>query len=97
MVDRQIAHRGVRAPLVLDAMRNVPREAFLPPELREFAFTNYGVAIGLQAVGAMPERVDRLHSYFDGYRSGDEYDREAITHVMACSSHLPGYLLRGYA
>jgi hypothetical protein len=24
-------------------------------------------------------------------------DCEAITHVMACSSHLPGYLLRGYA
>jgi len=43
------------------------------------------------------DRVDSLHSYFDGYRSGDEYDREAITHVMACSSHLPGYLMRGYA
>ena len=63
----------------------------------KFAFTNYGVAIGLQAVGAMSERVDRLHSYFEGYRSGDEYDREAITHVMACGSHLPGYLLQGYA
>jgi hypothetical protein len=63
----------------------------------KFAFTNYGVAIGLQAVGAMPDRVDRLHSFFEGYRSGNEYDREAITHVMACSSHLPGYLLRGYA
>lgn len=23
-----------------------------------------------------------------------EYVREAITHVMACSSHFPGYLLR---
>jgi len=45
----------------------------------------------------MSERVDRLHSFFEGYRSGDEYDREAITHVMACSSHLPGYLLQGYA
>ena len=63
----------------------------------KFAFTNYGVAIGLQAVGAMSERVDRLHSFFEGYRSGDEYDREAITHVMACGSHLPGYLLHGYA
>mgnify|MGYP003482884010 CR=1 FL=1 len=38
MVDRQIVHRGVRAPLVLDAMRSVPREAFLPPDLREFAY-----------------------------------------------------------
>jgi protein-L-isoaspartate(D-aspartate) O-methyltransferase len=38
MVDRQIAHRGVRDPLVLDAMGNVPREAFLPPALHEFAY-----------------------------------------------------------
>ncbi|MGZ3410984.1 MAG: hypothetical protein ACXU80_11575 [Xanthobacteraceae bacterium] len=62
----------------------------------KFAFTNYGVSIGLQAVDAMPERVSRLHLYFDDYRSGDEYDREAITHVMACNSHFPGYLLRGF-
>jgi hypothetical protein len=27
------------------------------------------------------------------YRSGDEYDRAAITHVMACNSHFPGLLL----
>jgi hypothetical protein len=61
-----------------------------------FAFTNYGVSIGLQAVGAMPRRVSSLNAYFETYRSGDEYDREAITHVMACSSHFPGYLLRDH-
>ncbi|WP_051848957.1 protein-L-isoaspartate(D-aspartate) O-methyltransferase [Thiomonas sp. FB-Cd] len=38
MVQHQIAHRGVQAPLVLDAMRAVPREAFLPDELRELAY-----------------------------------------------------------
>ena len=38
MVDHQIAGRGVRSPLVLDAMRTVPREAFLPENLREFAY-----------------------------------------------------------
>ena len=65
------------------------------PEVK-FAFTNYGVAIGLQAVGANPERVQRLHEFFENYRSGDEYDRAAITHVMACSSHFPGYLIRDY-
>jgi hypothetical protein len=70
------------------------REPYLPHV--KFAFTNYGVSIGLQAVQAMPERVPRLHKFFDGYRSGDEYDREAITHVMACSSHFPGYLIRGF-
>lgn len=70
------------------------REPELPA--MKFAFTNYGVSIGLQAVDAMSERVPRLNSFFDRYRSGDEYDRDAITHVMACSSHFPGYLIRGF-
>lgn len=38
MVDRYLAHRGIRSRLVLDAMRTVPRERFLPPELEEFAY-----------------------------------------------------------
>jgi len=70
------------------------REPDLPD--MKFAFTNYGVSVGLQAVDAMGERVPRLNSFFDRYRSGDEYDRDAITHVMACSSHFPGYLIRGF-
>ena len=61
-----------------------------------FAFTNYGVSIGLQAANAMSDRIGRLHAYFEAYHSGDEYDREAITHVMACSAHFPGYLIRGF-
>jgi hypothetical protein len=55
-----------------------------------FAFTNYGVAIGLRAVGAWSARVAAVMRYFDDYRSGDEYDREAITHVMGCVARLPG-------
>jgi protein-L-isoaspartate(D-aspartate) O-methyltransferase len=38
MVRDQIAARGVRNPAVLEAMRRVPREAFLPDELGEFAY-----------------------------------------------------------
>jgi len=38
MVEHQIARRGVRSPVVLDAMRIVPREAFLPEHLWEFAY-----------------------------------------------------------
>jgi hypothetical protein len=60
----------------------------------KFAFTNYGVSIGLQAVGEMPDRVLKLNSFFETYRSGDDYDRNAITHVMACNSHFPGALVR---
>ena len=62
----------------------------------KFAFTNYGVSIGLQAVDAMPERVLKLHEFFEHYRSGDNYDYDAITHVMACSAHFPGYLINGF-
>ena len=38
MVDRHIAHRGVRSTLVLGAMAAVPRESFLPEALWEFAY-----------------------------------------------------------
>jgi protein-L-isoaspartate(D-aspartate) O-methyltransferase len=38
MVEKAIVARGVRSKLVLDAMRSVPREAFLPEQLREFAY-----------------------------------------------------------
>ncbi len=38
MVRRHITARGIHNPLVVDALRSVPREAFLPPELREFAY-----------------------------------------------------------
>jgi protein-L-isoaspartate(D-aspartate) O-methyltransferase len=38
MVRDQIAARGVRDPAVLEAMRRVQREAFLPEELAEFAY-----------------------------------------------------------
>ncbi len=38
MVEHQIAARGVRSELVLEAMRKVPREEFLPQSLREFAY-----------------------------------------------------------
>lgn len=70
------------------------REPHLPHV--KFAFTNYGVSVGLQSVDAMADRVRRLNAYFERHRSGDEYDREAITHVMACSSHFPGHLIRKF-
>ncbi|MFL6726751.1 MAG: hypothetical protein ACJ8FS_09595 [Sphingomicrobium sp.] len=54
------------------------------------AFANYGVSVGLQSQDMWPDRVAALNHYFESYRSGDEYDREAITHVMACCSHFPG-------
>lgn len=56
------------------------------------AFANYGVSIGLQSQDLWSERVNALNNYFETHPSGDEYDREAITWVMACCSHFPGAL-----
>ena len=38
MVEKAVFARGVRSELVLNAMRSVPREDFLPEQLREFAY-----------------------------------------------------------
>jgi len=38
MVERQVARRGVRDGHVMEAMREVPREAFVPEGLQEFAY-----------------------------------------------------------
>jgi protein-L-isoaspartate(D-aspartate) O-methyltransferase len=46
MVSDHIAARGVRSKLVLDAMGEVPREVFLPPHLREFAYDDTPLPIG---------------------------------------------------
>jgi hypothetical protein len=90
-----VAQRS-RALRVLDHLWVEPegyfgRDVDLPSV--KFAFTNYGVSIGLQAVGMWPDRVRRVHDFFAQYRSGDEYDRNAITHVMGCAAHFPGALL----
>jgi protein-L-isoaspartate(D-aspartate) O-methyltransferase len=45
MVRLHIAGRGIRDQAVLDAMRRVPREAFLPPELAEFAYEDHPLPI----------------------------------------------------
>ncbi len=70
MVERQIAGRGVRDGHVLEAMREVPRESFVPPELKEFAYEDSALPIeGGQTisqpyiVGAMIEAA--------GVRPGD--------------------------
>jgi protein-L-isoaspartate(D-aspartate) O-methyltransferase len=46
MVDEQLERRGISDPLVLDAMASVPREAFVPPELRAEAYADGPLPIG---------------------------------------------------
>ena len=45
MVERQIAARGVVGKRLLAAMREVPREAFVPDHLREFAYEDAPLSI----------------------------------------------------
>jgi protein-L-isoaspartate(D-aspartate) O-methyltransferase len=46
MVEHQLERRGIRDPLVLEAMRRVPREAFVPPELADEAYADGPLPIG---------------------------------------------------
>ncbi|CAE6837375.1 Protein-L-isoaspartate O-methyltransferase [Paraburkholderia aspalathi] len=47
MVERQLLARVIAEPRILDAMRRVPREAFLSPDLREFAYADAALPIGV--------------------------------------------------
>ncbi|HTV71018.1 MAG TPA: protein-L-isoaspartate(D-aspartate) O-methyltransferase [Rhizobiaceae bacterium] len=46
MVDRQIAGRGITDAAVLEAMRKVRREDFVPPSVRELAYEDSPLPIG---------------------------------------------------
>jgi protein-L-isoaspartate(D-aspartate) O-methyltransferase len=46
MVERQIAARGIHDPRVLDAMRRVPREIFVPVDRRDLSYEDRPVSIG---------------------------------------------------
>lgn len=46
MVERQIAARGVRDGRVLDAMRRVPRDAFVEEGAQEFAHDDSPLPVG---------------------------------------------------
>lgn len=54
MVERNIAARGVGDDLVLDAMRKVPRELFLPKNLREFAYEDSPLPIAGEQTISQP-------------------------------------------
>jgi protein-L-isoaspartate(D-aspartate) O-methyltransferase len=46
MVDVQLAARDIRDPAVLEAMRTVPREVFVPPDLTDCAYDDGPLPIG---------------------------------------------------
>ena len=46
MVNTQLASRGIRDPAVLEAMRTVPRELFVPVDSVQFAYADAPLPIG---------------------------------------------------
>ena len=54
MVEDHIAARGIRSALVLDAMKTVPREAFVPDHLREIAYRDAPLPIAEEQTISQP-------------------------------------------
>jgi protein-L-isoaspartate(D-aspartate) O-methyltransferase len=54
MVERQLARRGIRDPAVMRAMRAVPRERFVPPELAEHAYDDTPLPIAANQTISQP-------------------------------------------
>ena len=70
MVRDQIAGRGVRNPAVLEAMRRVPREVFLPDEFAEFAYEDTPLPIEADQTISQPYIVALMIESVEP-RSGD--------------------------
>jgi protein-L-isoaspartate(D-aspartate) O-methyltransferase len=54
MVERQLRGRGIEDERVLAAMAEVPREAFLPPALRDRAYADSALPIGEEQTISQP-------------------------------------------
>lgn len=65
MVEEQIEARGVRSKIVLDAMGKVPREAFLPERLREFAYEDSPLPIAAGQTISQPYIVALMTEALD--------------------------------
>jgi protein-L-isoaspartate(D-aspartate) O-methyltransferase len=57
MVERQLVGRGISEPAVLEAMRRVPREAFVPAESRGRAYCDGAMPIGSEQTISQPFMV----------------------------------------
>lgn len=60
MVQRQIEGRGIHDPRVLQAMRKIDREAFLPQAMREFAYEDSALPIEEGQTISQPYIVARM-------------------------------------
>jgi protein-L-isoaspartate(D-aspartate) O-methyltransferase len=62
MVERQLRRRGISDERVLAAMGRVPRELFVPPEVRELAYEDGALPIGFGQTISQPYIVGMICS-----------------------------------
>ena len=65
MVREQIASRNIKNPAVLKAMRETPREQFIPPAVREMAYEDRPVPIGYGQTISQPYIVAFMTEMLD--------------------------------
>lgn len=65
MVQQQIARRGVKDPAILDAMRTVPREVFVPEHYRRLAYEDMPLPIPAGQTISQPFIVAYMISLLD--------------------------------
>ncbi len=70
MVENQLANRDINDPLVLAAMRTVPRHLFVPDDIAEHAYNDHALPIGYGQTISQPYIV-ALMSQALGVAAGD--------------------------
>jgi protein-L-isoaspartate(D-aspartate) O-methyltransferase len=101
MVERQIAGRGLHDPVVLAAMKRVPREAFVPENQRDAAYDDGPLPIGegqtisqpyvvaLMAEAAGVDKHDRVLEVGTGSGYAAAVLGEMAAHVDTIERHSP--------
>ena len=81
MVERQIRQRGVVDPRVLDAMRSVPRERFVPADAAPSAYDDSPLSIGFGQTISQPYIVAYMSEALAVQLVGAEW-RAAVAFVI---------------
>ena len=70
MVEYQVEGRGVHDKRILDAMKQIPRHLFVPPELREAAYQDRPLPIGRGQTISQPYIVAVMTELLQSKRGG---------------------------
>ncbi len=96
MVDEQLAARGIVDPRVLEAMREVPRHRFVPPDLSGRAYGDFALPVAEGQTISQPWIVARmleLAELFEGARvlevgTGTGYQTALIAWLVGPGGHV---------